>query len=657
MKKLNTIFLLSLSYSPIFAADDIASLYSLSENVRNIVVKTDEFKEARSPELRKTQNGVDQIVALSSLDKEIEIYANSEDVNCEENKKLEKEKLQREIENRDFVIYFSGMYSDNAEERSLSEFRVENYRSFMLGQYNEAKITSNYLFDFKNLEKEASKNSDYSKLSLDEKVKRLKEFSLTKYKIDVPTDLLTEEALRLELIRNPNDWKKNLSLVKENLDFDQKMRVAARMGSVFLNNYNYDRANSSGGTKVSVEEMLEAARTNSPGGICRDVAYAQGQFLKELGVKENNIFIIGYDSSAGGHAVLAVQDPNNKDRIVKLNYGEMTKEDQLKGSSALKQDTQLPDVGMNFRVYNVDSKPIANIPTEIGQILKDVTNAKSPMISTKPYILNRLGAQTPYGNASIFTGTTSSGDKVVGASIDKTFLAGDSGALTLAGAYVTREVDSPVVEINQKVMFARMRAELYSPEFNVGKVVTRAEIGTDLEIFSSQQTGATGKNKEYAFDSKTLATNVGVDVALKSEYRYSPKSKISLESRAYGYVDWEDERASAKKTIAFDRVETGVTYEADLDEVEVMAKAGIVSRRIGHSYFVGSGLKVKSTDTSVYGTYTSPSGEVPSFMPESSKRVIVGGEQSLGDMKFTLEYKRDLDVNENIYFLNANYKF
>lgn len=655
MKNLNYAFLLSFFTSnSIYATSDLGKIYNLSEDVRNVIVSTEEYKEVRTTDFRKSADSTDKIMAIVKLDKEVEAYAKSNSKDCDETEKKEKEQLAKKIDGRDYIIYFTGVYDANSEDRALSYFKVDTYRNFMVGQYNSGKLGSTSLYDYNNLIKEVQKkNSDYSTLNVKEKIERINQYAIENLKIEIPKDLLTEESLRIELIRNPSNWKENLSLAKDNLDFEQKMRIAARMGGVFLNNYNYARVNANDGTKISVEQMLEAARTNQPGGICRDVSAAQAQMLKELGVDPKSIYQIGYDSSQGGHAVLAVQDPNNKNRIIKLNYNEMTQESQVKGVGALKQDTQLPDVGMNFRVYDVDSKPIANLPTEIGQMLRDVTTAKEPLIESKPYSISKIGARTPYGNLAVFTGTTSTGDKVVGGAIDKAW---DSkySRIEVGAAFAQKETDSPIVKMDQDIIYLRFKEQLYTPEFNVGKVVSKADFGIAGEIFSSKQKGSA---EGYAFDTSTLARNLEVETGLTSVYKYSPTTKITGDIRAYGYLDWEDEQASDKLTIAYDRTEANLKVEKEFDDIEILARTGIVARRIGKSYFVGGGVKVKDTDTIVYSNFSKPIGEVPAFMPESSKRFIIGGAQKVGDLNMSLEYKKDLEIKEDIFFLNAEYKF
>lgn len=134
-----------------------------------------------------------------------------------------------------------------------------------------------------------------------------------------------------DLIKKPESWQQTLEKSKNALSFDEKIKLVAKLGNQFNYDYNYKRTEEGSAENegiVSTETMLRNLSTSDAGGVCRDVSLSQSQMLKSLGI--NQSYSVAHSSNRGGHATLIVVDPNDKNRIIKLNYGDVQTDDGKK---------------------------------------------------------------------------------------------------------------------------------------------------------------------------------------------------------------------------------------------------------------------------------------------------------------------------------------
>jgi hypothetical protein len=313
--------------------------------------------------------------AFSQTEKELP----SSDQPCPQisNSDASKRALEEKIKERKYNLYFTMTFND-AEAVGLAEgfMGMNNLNVFMLGQANSGNPKANGIRSLGKLRqkyKSENPNSNFDSLGIKDREKVLIQFAQDSAGVEIPKGMLMSEIAIARAVSDPANWKAGMAEIKDDLSFDQKVLVASHLGGKFSERYNFDRAGSEGQGVVTIEEMLTSVRDVQPGGICRDVSMAQSAILKELGVPKDNIYQVGYTTTSGGHAVVAIQDPDNPKNIIKLNYGAVTESNEAVGSSALIQNTSLPDFGIKNKIYNADGDPVGNLPTEIGEILYDTT--------------------------------------------------------------------------------------------------------------------------------------------------------------------------------------------------------------------------------------------------------------------------------------------
>jgi hypothetical protein len=604
----------------------------------------------------------DQVVALTALDREIDSYAYApQSGDCDEQAR-ERSRLRQMVENRNLRFYFSLTYAGRETYDRLDHLiERDTYSGFVLSRELEGLSPS----PSRNLNSLISEYSTHTKESLDglsplERARALDGYIQNRYNLSVPRDLLIEETLRQAMINSPNQWREATQGLKDELNFEQKMRIAARMGNTFLGNYNYSRAGTSDGKAVTIEQLLTAAKNNTEGGVCRDVSFAQSQILQELGVPKDKIYIIAYATPSSYHSVIAVQDPNNPDNLVKLNYGEMTQDDRNTGPEALRQYTSLPDVGIAYRIFDADAKPVGRIPTELGLILRDVTNATPSLIQTRPYNLARVGASSDLGSFNLFTGTTSSGDHLVGAAFDTTIRHSNRQLTEVGVALVQQDINSPTVSLRQDLLYARVKSEFSTSDMRIGGMSLRGEAGAEAEVLYGRHDGQRlSDGREIKGNTFDLSGSIFAGVS--SSYETAGGSTITGRVRGYFYPDFANETEAKRMTLVHDRTEASVGFATDLSpKTRALAETGIVIRQYGEAAFVRGALEgIGSTDYHAFASYSTPlSRDTPSFMPERDRLMTIGGGRAMSSgWTVNMSFERSLDRNENRGTFNVERRF
>lgn len=667
--------LIFLTALPSFAQDNLGEIYEFSEEVRNIVWETAPVPE----DFSLKEEDTDRAVAFMELDQEIGEYAFSEtekrapgsDQPCDNlsGSDASKKALAQKIKERKYNLYFTMTFND-AEAVGLAQgfMGKNNFNTFMLGQAYEGgnpkasqintlgKLTQKYKND--------NPGTNFDSLGIKEKEKLLIKYAKDNSSVDIPKGMLMSEIAISHAINHPGDWKSGMKEIKNELSFDQKILVASHLGGKFSDRYNFDRAGGSGRGVVTIEEMLTSVRDGHPGGICRDVSMAQSAILKELGVPKDKIYQIGYSTSGGGHAVVAIQDPDNPKNVVKLNYGYVTESNGAVGSSALLQNTSLPDFGMRNRIYDADGDPVGSLPTEIGEILYDSSGGnKGKITPPSRHNLQKVGIITPLGEGQVFTGETSSGDKVVGVTLQKTFRSKYMDNEIAAGV-ISREGERSLVNISQEAVYVRMKNTLNSPNLQTGNFTLGSRIGVESEgLFMQNRVNSTnyGDKDDSNVEVRT-SPFIGASALWNSDDK---KTQVNADIEVESDFVNKNIQLNPKEgmTLAFNKatIKTGMAHQVS-PEMRVVGQTAIVMRQMGSSAHLSTGL-LKETEHSNFravASYSTPiTKDMPAFVPESQRNIgfSVGGEQKKSGIFYNFGYSRDLDNKSNTVGLSAGWKF
>ncbi|WP_412474241.1 hypothetical protein [Halobacteriovorax sp. YZS-1-1] len=221
-----------------------------------------------------------------------------------------------------------------------------------------------------------------------------------------------------------------LSEAKEYMNFNQKIYIGHILGHMMNNHYDHDRDPDG---IVSQDEIYRAQRNGYDAGVCRDIAVAQATVLKDLGISET--YILAYATAGDGHAMVIAQDPDNKDRIVSLNYGEV-RINESPSAQGLSQDSSLADFGISYRIFNADGTPHDRLSTELGYVLNKVlgfdNNLSSPGSKFDGINFSSVDYTKGIFTATAFYSDNASGLNTLGAGVS---LRRDTEHLTLnAGA-------------------------------------------------------------------------------------------------------------------------------------------------------------------------------------------------------------------------------
>ncbi|MCR9203595.1 MAG: hypothetical protein NXH75_03390 [Halobacteriovoraceae bacterium] len=667
------IFLFSFS---LFANEDLEKVVTLAEDVRDTVIEVErnEGNLSDDPEFVLDEKTSDFVLNLQEMDKEVasivpeslidsENRAPQAEDPCDDHYSVSEEVAER-IKGRKFKIYFTATFSDQADIGLNPGFAGRNnYRNFMTyssqnGHPDAYDIRSIGSLESKYLRQE--KPTDWDSLSMVERGQRLHSFAQSFSGAEPSLGLILSEYAIKDMTANPSDWKSSLNEIKDHLSFDEKLKIASHFGGRFSDNYNSDRANGTGPRAngiVTIEEMLESVRDGVDGGVCRDVSQAQSLMLQELGVDKKDIYQTSYMTATAGHVVLAVKDPDNPKRIVKINYDYTDETDDRSGGSALTQNSSLPDFGHQWRIYDADGKPVGTVPSEFGEVLRDATRGRelSDGISRR-HNLQRVYVDTPIGVGSIFTGTTTSGDNIVGVAVTNKAEEERTGSNFHYGiAAVRREGDRAVVKIEQNALYSFMKYTYNTPRYERGNFSIGARGGSDSEITLMDNTALydSGREKSGVNIDSRVGLHYGADIKYASD---DNRTRVTSGLTFEHYVASQNEQEGPKGglTLARDRIVWSTAVERDITpDMMIAGESAIVFRDIGNTAAFKGVVVDKSSQFGGTITYQTPLEDVPAFNPMSSESVGLGVIKSWGRdgakvrPSFRMDYVRDLDFDSN----------
>lgn len=318
-----------------------------------------------------------------------------------------------------------------------------------------------------------------------------------------------------------------LSKISGSLSFNQKAEILATVLGNWSEGYDIDRANSSKGL-VNYEQLMKTSRDRLLGkekfaGVCRDMHQEASKLAKAMGI--DHAYGIGFQNKKSAHRTLVISDPNDRTKIYKLNYGEITQSAGCTGPNCLEQVGEMPSNGLVLRGWSSQDEILFQLPTVVGATLHKATGGSSndlyPLYEFQGSFTEtklKLGAlntnffysQNPEVNRSVIG---------AGVSVDNTAL----GPITFSGGIAGYKAQ--IGQLNNTTgLYGRTKVDLttYHGENKYGYIepyVALSGLGT---VYDSQGLDVNGLNKEFRVQiqngvrgrSKNLSGEIGLSSAL-----------------------------------------------------------------------------------------------------------------------------------------------
>ena len=669
MEKIIFILAIVLRITQVNAEDSLLKMYILSENIRDIVLKSPYGHPMPNREFHLTTMQSDQMKALVLMDDSMRTHLEAVKGKKDCNKtgvQLDKEteenaRLEKRVDNRNFQIGATIFTSDTKyEQNALGRFMDDDYLNYMGQLSTKGNKKSEDIYSVETLIEQFKKSNPKVKLeslSFQEKEKILSEYAEKYLGEKLPSGLLMKEMAYQDLINNSSSWKETLAVAKNKLSTDQKIQLVSKLGGSFSNVYNDDRAKKSDGEVVNLEQLLNSVKTGDPGGICRDVALAQTQMLKELGFINN--YVVAFKTLEGSHATTITMDPATG-KVIKFNYDETYESKKGSGTEVLTQDTSIPDHGLGFRIYDTNGKPVTQVPSELSQMMRESTGADvAQNFTPRNYSLTNANFKTAYVDGSLFIGKTSMGENVYGFSLYKNVAVNKYLSLGGGAAASKLEGNRSFVKMEQQNLYLRANAELLSPTLKLGPVSSKAFAGGSGEGLISNNKETNLIDGKVSEAKNELDGNASAYVGVKNTYK-TPDEKTSIESKIYSnfYPDWTNVATENKHTGVLDSfvVKTGVTHEFS-DETRALLDTTVILKNYGTSIVAKAAFEDDKNNIRYNAGFATPlSKDMPSFLPGGETRAFAGIEKGNEKMMFTLMYERNFDSDSNNFLIKGEVK-
>lgn len=471
--------------------------------------------------------------------------------------------------------------------------------------------------------------------------------------------------------KTAQDREDVLARAGQELTFEEKIKLGSYLGGTFGGNYDYSRAQdgspSSSGI-VTLAELIEGLKQGKRKGVCRDIAQAQVEVLNKMGV---DCKTISYATQSGyGHATVACTDPNNPDRTIKLNYGEVTS-DTESGTLALRQNTSIPDLTLSYDIYDKNGKILLTQSSELGKMMAEVTGLKARQLDPNERYRSSLVKAEIADTGSIFYGKTPDGIEVAGLALHgdhelhfKTGSGKDYGTIkTTAGASIAgAKKVSAALESDHLIIYGRVNTEYSTPD-----LVPSANIDSKLFTGFNGEMSVTKvlsiEDGSEAPDDLFRKYKTSVDVGNRSQITLRDGSKVGIEAAerlTIGSSDVRDNNASftASPTHTMIRSTYEKPFEQDLSLI--VGTTATYRNQLGSTISGDVSLRGKKFESSIgYEQRIDP--KTPGYVPGATPTVVASHEQRFGEKKdWILILQAEAQTNQlddGIYTIFVEKKF
>ena len=305
--KLFIVILVTLYCNLLLGFDDISRIYLLAENTRDVIYKASPIPK----NFNLNQKETDLVVNYALLDKEIAEYALGDEVGpsvpCSTLRKgsSSSERLASMVKNRKYGIFFTMQVQGNDVNKNNAYFGSTRYADIKATTLGNGNLANNAAENAKNFQEYLNGHSEGN----------------------IPKSSIALHYAHSVITKDPSTFKETLKQVKDSMTLEDKILLVSELGSIFKKNYNHDGI---GDGDDSRKESF------------KDMVLVQGEILRALGVPKESIYVISYKTTDASHATLAVQDPDNPNRIIKLNYGLINEVTNTSGPGALSQEAIKP---------------------------------------------------------------------------------------------------------------------------------------------------------------------------------------------------------------------------------------------------------------------------------------------------------------------------
>ncbi|MFN8369248.1 MAG: hypothetical protein U0T83_01350 [Bacteriovoracaceae bacterium] len=483
-----------------------------------------------------------------------------------------------------------------------------------------------------------------------------------------------------------NERSKTLAYIKDNYSFDEKIKMTQLFGQIFANNYDYSRAknDSLNSKNVSCEEILSAVKNGTDAGVCRDISLCMSKLLSKMGVGKT--YVVGYATLGGGHATVVTQNPNNAKDIRIINYANAISNNGLSSGAALTQTSDMPNVGVSFKVFNTEGKPVANVPSSVGKALEAQTvigKIQNDPFDTHSNLTNLTLTYNSKGNTekySLAKGVTEKGVPIVVAfkvfhgetEADET-LSGASAVLNVGdknGNIVSGSIGVAGGGINKKnpESFNISASYIYvNSTINVNpklKANDNVELGMDANVNGQGILGSGSKsgnqsqnNNSSDFIDGALSGTAGGHVTLRNNAK-TAAVKISAGTQQYlTFTDLSTQQLGISENMKIVQIEGETKVTKDLSLI-INGLYGKRNEDLGGQIKVEAGVRGQSYE--VRTGYAGRINDMPIWVPGSERTFIIYGQKdlgpALGDWSLSGSYQHSLESNKSQFNLGVQKK-
>ena len=462
------------------------------------------------------------------------------------------------------------------------------------------------------------------------------------------TDTLLINKNKLIEAHNIYDIHRILDDLSMSMDNNEKIELATSLGQSFRKNYDNSRADlgSGNGDIVSLEDLLAGLRNDKPAGVCRDIAVGQAQILSRLG--SHNAYVLRFQTLGSGHASVVTQIPDNNSTLYKINYDELTTDSYNLGIEKLHQNTTIPDIGIHYHLYNQDGKPVAKLPSKLGQFLNIASGGSAqkldPFLPSYPSLMSLNIIKGPV-SGRIFCGITKNKEEIVGFAMNKNLAPKDNiFHLQLQSATSQYQSERTYVKVRANLMYTRIYGKLETPSLQIGKFFIQGSTGLDITALIGRgiidYKGAMNYNYKEALK-KDSVEDYGLSglshlesLWISENQKTSIKTNLLANFYADLYADNNDIRQQKEDLNDITLVHNYTLFHNELSyavssKIKSMCNVSYIYLQVGTLKEIGLGIERNQQRIIIGQTF--PSSNLPNWVENSRERIYALFQQNINE--------------------------
>ncbi len=493
MKVVLLVILLAL-LSTVALAQNLGSLYELSQESRDIVMKLPAAQGLNSGKFEISPLEATLAQQVSNIDQNVDGYIRATDPSnpynlplfgCDEGLTPSRNKVKALTDKPDYQSFQTVSTSDQDmfERQAMARLEMNNdaYQAFIekikkYGNFRANDIAT--IADLKKLYLSKKTKVNFDELDPVDQERLLAPFVKEYLGVEPDKGIITQSIIFESTAGGVGDFEKLTKKSKDELTLEQKVAIVSRMGARAMVMAGDDEAKKKVregmGIAGDVAQVHDSLKYKKGKEAVTSIGLAQSKWLTTLGLED--AYVVGFRAAMGDEAATVAFDPKEKKFVA------------IGGP---------PSGGKVTDVFDSNGQLIKKVDSRLLKIFNDVGRGgdNSAFLNHK-YAVQKIGFSDEDTSGHVFAGTTMQGEALYGAAITKK-MSTKYYRLETGGGFGRSPMDEEKGIIRSRgQIYGRISQEAHTAEFNLDGSKIQTFVRNENEFLNTDLTSSATSAKQ-----------------------------------------------------------------------------------------------------------------------------------------------------------------